>query len=120
MLRTKSFLASTLIAMTLASGSNAVADDFDDLPNVQQYVVDDATSMSALARTEQKLGYMGDIDDVRWTLYKCISLDVGAGVIRAGLGCETTTSTGGSTQVSDEYKKLQEEFSGTVCKQNAN
>ena len=117
MFRTKGFVASTLIALAVACANNAIA---EELPNVELFVADDSVSMSALARTEQKLGYMGDIDEVRWTLYKCLSLDVGAGIIRGGLDCELKPSTGGSTELSDEYKKLQEEFSGTECKQNAN
>lgn len=93
-------------------------DDFMDYPNVEQYVQDGSTSMSTLARTEQKLGYMGDIDDLRWHLYKCTSLDVGAGVILGGLDCEQQPETPSQGEVSEAYKKLQEAFSGTKCEQN--
>ena len=104
--------------MGVAFTSATFADDSDNLPNVEQFVADESTGMGALARTEQKLGYYGDIDDVRWKLYKCISLDVGAGVIRGGLDCEIEVDTSGSTQVSEEYKQLQNLFNNTVCQQN--
>ncbi len=104
--------------MSVAITSTSFADDSDNLPNVEQFVADEGVGMGTLARTEQKLGYYGDIDDVRWKLYKCISLDVGAGVIRGGLDCETNVDTGGYTEVSEEYKKLQNLFYNTVCEQN--
>lgn len=116
--RLKICLTLSALAISIVGSLSFAKDNYDDYPNAEAYVQDNSTSMSTLARTEQKLGYMGDIDDLRWHLYMCTSLDVGAGVVLGGLDCKADPQEPSHGEVSDAYKKLQETFTGTRCEQN--